>query len=246
MLNVEQKEPLSRALRGRRFEHEDYMEILYPDVIGSGGAPKRIMRPRRRADGFEETEMPGTGILNLHLDPSSGQPAAAADNNRAYSTAEARVPASQSATLPARAALGQSPAVQAPSDESANQARKRALPQEPAEDALNIQPSPSSDTQPSAPQVALLREKRARTSAQGDAMSSALEAVAATVTAPSSSTTTPLPVNGNGSGLDELDAARHRLGLHWQEAALDAFFKDFGDRDPDLQLMITEAVLCDE
>ncbi|KAK7748243.1 hypothetical protein SLS62_008795 [Diatrype stigma] len=42
------KEPLSKALRGRPFEHEEFLEILFPDVIGSGGAPKRIMKPRRR------------------------------------------------------------------------------------------------------------------------------------------------------------------------------------------------------
>ncbi|KAJ3564519.1 hypothetical protein NPX13_g7810 [Xylaria arbuscula] len=47
-----EKEPLSKALRGRPFDHEEYMEILFPDVVGSGGAPKRIMKPRRRnADG---------------------------------------------------------------------------------------------------------------------------------------------------------------------------------------------------
>ncbi|RYP91176.1 hypothetical protein DL770_002705 [Monosporascus sp. CRB-9-2] len=43
-----EKEPLSKALRGRPFEHEEYLELLFPDVIGSGGAPKRIMKPRRR------------------------------------------------------------------------------------------------------------------------------------------------------------------------------------------------------
>ncbi|PSS00682.1 Myb/SANT-like DNA-binding domain-domain-containing protein [Coniella lustricola] len=43
-----EREPLSKSLRNRPFEHEDYMEILFPDVIGSGGAPRRITRPRRR------------------------------------------------------------------------------------------------------------------------------------------------------------------------------------------------------
>jgi hypothetical protein len=43
------------------------MEILYPDVIGSGGAPKRIMKPRRRTDGQpgDDSEMPGTGTFTL-------------------------------------------------------------------------------------------------------------------------------------------------------------------------------------
>ncbi|KAI9172620.1 L10-interacting MYB domain-containing protein [Paramyrothecium foliicola] len=65
-----EREPLSRALRGRPFDHEEYMEILYPDVIGSGGAPKRIMKPRRRADGQpgDDSDMPGTSILSLQGD----------------------------------------------------------------------------------------------------------------------------------------------------------------------------------
>ncbi|KAG7112092.1 Lipase 4 like protein [Verticillium longisporum] len=68
-----EKEPLSRALRGRSFEHEEFMEILYPDVIGSGGAPKRIMKPKRKGpdviQGPEDgIEMPGTGVLDLQVD----------------------------------------------------------------------------------------------------------------------------------------------------------------------------------
>jgi hypothetical protein len=66
-----EREPLSRALRGRPFEHEEYMEVLYPDVIGSSGAPKRIMKPRRRTDGQpDDSDMPGTGILSLQPDMS--------------------------------------------------------------------------------------------------------------------------------------------------------------------------------
>ncbi|KAH9432116.1 hypothetical protein MCOR02_006820 [Pyricularia oryzae] len=46
-LHIE-KEPLSRSLKGRPFDHEEFMEILFPDVIGSGGAPKRITKQRRK------------------------------------------------------------------------------------------------------------------------------------------------------------------------------------------------------
>ncbi|KAF6823730.1 hypothetical protein CPLU01_11270 [Colletotrichum plurivorum] len=66
-----EKEPLSRALRGRPFEHEQYMEILYPDVVGSGGAPKRIMKPKRKGpdviQGSEDPDMPGTAVLDLQV-----------------------------------------------------------------------------------------------------------------------------------------------------------------------------------
>ncbi|KAF4125506.1 hypothetical protein GMORB2_4346 [Geosmithia morbida] len=75
-----EREPLSRALRGRPFEHEDYMEILYPDVIGSGGAPKRIVKPRRKTDGsiVDDSDMPGAYIMpiptNLQMGMSSPNP----------------------------------------------------------------------------------------------------------------------------------------------------------------------------
>lgn len=35
-------------------------------------------------------------------------------------------------------------------------------------------------------------------------------------------------------------------GLHWQEVALDVFFRDFADQDLDLQIKISETVLCNE
>lgn len=47
------------------------MEILYPDVIGSGGAPKRIMKPKRKGPDViqsDDPEMPGTGVMDLQVD----------------------------------------------------------------------------------------------------------------------------------------------------------------------------------
>lgn len=55
MLTPEQKEPLSRSLKGRPFEYEDFYEILFPDVIGTGGAPKRVTARKRKA----ESSVPG-------------------------------------------------------------------------------------------------------------------------------------------------------------------------------------------
>src|SRR5438034_287413 len=50
------------------------MEILYPDVVGSGGAPKRVMKPRRKGPdtilGAEDLDTPGTAVLDLAVDPS--------------------------------------------------------------------------------------------------------------------------------------------------------------------------------
>ncbi|GJC94675.1 hypothetical protein ColKHC_03501 [Colletotrichum higginsianum] len=54
--------------------HIEFMEILYPDVIGSGGAPKRIMKPKRKGpdviQGSEDPDMPGTAVLDLQTPTS--------------------------------------------------------------------------------------------------------------------------------------------------------------------------------
>lgn len=69
-----QKEPLSKALRGRPFDHEEYMEILFPDVIGSGGAPKRIMKKRKGTDGasiaVDGTPNAGQSVMDLAMESS--------------------------------------------------------------------------------------------------------------------------------------------------------------------------------
>ncbi|WQF80865.1 Putative Myb/SANT-like domain-containing protein [Colletotrichum destructivum] len=82
-----EKEPLSRALRGRPFDHEQFMEILYPDVIGSGGAPKRIMKPKRKGpdviQGSEDPDMPGTAVLDLQVEPPYRPPSQSGVNQQA-------------------------------------------------------------------------------------------------------------------------------------------------------------------
>ncbi|KAI1637879.1 Myb/SANT-like DNA-binding domain-containing protein [Biscogniauxia mediterranea] len=65
-----EKEPLSKALRGRPFDHEEYMEILFPDVVGSGGAPKRIMKPRRKNPDGTPVGRPSNVEQQPVIDPS--------------------------------------------------------------------------------------------------------------------------------------------------------------------------------
>ncbi|VBB76588.1 Putative protein of unknown function [Podospora comata] len=69
-----QKEPLARSLKGRPFEHEEYYEILFPDVPGSGGAPKRLTKPRRKGpdslNSTDEPDAPGTSIMDMLTDTS--------------------------------------------------------------------------------------------------------------------------------------------------------------------------------
>ncbi len=50
--------------------------ILYPDVVGSGGAPKRITKARRKTTDLgvpEELETPGTGMMEMLADATYGQ-----------------------------------------------------------------------------------------------------------------------------------------------------------------------------
>ncbi|KAK0736255.1 Myb/SANT-like DNA-binding domain-containing protein [Apiosordaria backusii] len=69
-----QKEPLARSLKGRPFDHEEYYEILFPDVPGSGGAPKRLTKPRRKGpdglNGADDHDAPGTSIMDMLTDTS--------------------------------------------------------------------------------------------------------------------------------------------------------------------------------
>ncbi|KAG5985797.1 hypothetical protein E4U43_005879, partial [Claviceps pusilla] len=135
------REPLSRALRGRPFDHEEFMEILYPDVIGSGGAPKRIMKPRRRTDGLpaDDSEMPDTGVSssqpessNISTSHDSPGPAARSSSSltpTASGTSAGGVPPPNKPTWTMAAPLTAPPQQSAltPPDEPTHQAKKRAL-----------------------------------------------------------------------------------------------------------------------
>ncbi|CAK7204687.1 hypothetical protein SEUCBS139899_007446 [Sporothrix eucalyptigena] len=69
-----EKEPLARALRDRPFENAEYLEVLFPDVVGSGGQPKRVTKPRRKGpDNIPGGEAPpGTSIMRLANGPVVG------------------------------------------------------------------------------------------------------------------------------------------------------------------------------
>ena len=241
------------------------MEILYPDVIGSGGAPKRIMKPRRRTDGQpgDETDMPGAGIMNLLPDPAPMLAVDSPEQQRASlsqtPTGSATSGAAQSrptfAAIPPRTvAICQTSAL-TPPDETAHQAKKRALPPGAADGSFDTSPPSSSTPSGSLLQPIASPEKRQRTSSHGDTLpgpiASTLNVPAPPATAPSSANTTPLsgldgPRLGSQPILDDADASGARTGLRWQEAALDLFFKEFADQDLDLQVKISETVLYDE
>ncbi|EFY86593.1 hypothetical protein MAC_07371 [Metarhizium acridum CQMa 102] len=262
-----EREPLSRALRGRPFDHEEYMEILYPDVIGSGGAPKRIMKPRRRTDGQpgDESDMPGTGVLNLQPESASGQqntlgsPGPARSSLSQTPTGSATGSGTQlkpsSATIPPRTAPTQ-PSALTPPDESANQAKKRAMPAPQTEGAFGATPPPSAAKSSNAVADVPSPEKKRRTSVHGDAVpvvtstssnslhhTSLSDSPTAVQLPPPVTLATPQTTAAdsqpNGSSTC-LSSSR------WCELALEQFFKDFADEDMDLQIRVAETVLVNE
>ncbi|KAJ4327656.1 hypothetical protein N0V84_001906 [Fusarium piperis] len=255
-----EREPLSRALRGRPFDHEDYMEILYPDVIGSGGAPKRIMKPRRRTDGptAEDPEMPGTGILNLQSEPPPRPPGLESPNSRPVLTQTPTTSSTgstqqrpTSTTIPPRGPPTVNASALTPPDETITQSRKRQLPTTSTPAAFE---SPPTSNMPLG-QAPESPGKRRRTSSNDGSR--------ALTSAVLNSSMLPLAVRDGPSVasppqtdsqllshtpvIEELvEAVRSRTSLRWQEEALDVFFRDFADEDLDLQVKISESVLINE
>ncbi|EEU39418.1 uncharacterized protein NECHADRAFT_43289 [Fusarium vanettenii 77-13-4] len=255
-----EREPLSRALRGRPFDHEDYMEILYPDVIGSGGAPKRIMKPRRRTDGpiAEDPEMPGTGILNLQSEPPPRPPGLESPNSRPVLTQTPTTSSTgstqqrpTSTTIPPRGPPTVNASALTPPDETMTQSRKRQLPTTSTPATFD---SPPASNMPlgQAPESPGKRRRtssndgsRALTSAVLNSSMLPLAVRDGPSVASPSQTESQLP--SHAPAIEELvEAVRSRTSLRWQEEALDVFFRDFADEDLDLQVKISESVLINE
>lgn len=248
------------------------MEVLYPDVVGSGGAPKRIMKPRRKTDGqpCDDTEMPGTGVLNLQADSTpllvqdaaerQSQPPPSpqkSSQNQAPVTISSASGTQQRPTtapsVPRNLTAGQA-TVLTPPEDSQPQSRKRPSPMA----SLQSVDFPQQASGPALSQSALPNspEKRRRLSHRDDSASSA--------SLPTPLLASSLPATGTKSTpdtrsrpetqaahlqtiIEALDyfskASRSRM---WREEAVDLLFKDFADEDADLKINISENVLSDE
>jgi hypothetical protein len=250
-----QREPLSKALRGRPFDHEEFMEILFPDVIGSGGAPKRIMKRRKGPDGTsiaaEGAEHPGQAIMDLTVDPSLYQTPThnAAHNPAQQASQPIQIPPPSTsqplqhptaAGIPPRAAAASTSAL-TPPDET---------------------PNPASSRKRHAPDSAPQSEKRRRPSRFPPNIYNSTPPTATPNTsltfAPTTSSAAPPPRAQplhsafNTPALPEdwlhtlADALRSRSTPKWPEQAVEILFRDFSEEDPDLQLKIAEKALTDE
>lgn len=254
-----QKEPLSKSLRNRPFEHEQFMEILFPDVVGSGGAPKRITKSRRKGveatQDSDDLDGPGTNVMNLLSPGSSSMPFAPSQTPIHPPT----VPSNgtvrpSSTTMQNRASIASSTALTPPDDErpANNHSRKRY----------------HTNTTASGPS-----EKRRRTTGNNNYIdlthSAQLMNMDNTLPDGGTNQANHQPNNAGPASNGPAGASRNQLvqesmlalsefvrGFRnapapapptprWTAQAMEIFFRDFSDEDPDLQLKIGEKVLCD-
>lgn len=258
------------------------MEILFPDVIGSGGAPKRITKPRRKGmdamTDSDEIDTPGTNVLNLLSGDSTQamfQPAPTQTPILPPTVPSNGTIRPTSTAMPVRTSIASSSALTPPDEEvpsAATHPRKRFLPSTTGSHAPNAgekrrrtgnsnnqsyvdlthttqvanvdggqqqpQPTASSGINPQTPQNAQAGAAHGHPSSHAttttgtsrnhqfqDAMIALAENVRAARFA--GSTTTP-------------------AAPRWSEQAMEIFFRDFANEDPDLQIKIGEKVLCDQ
>ncbi|KAI0508853.1 Myb/SANT-like DNA-binding domain-containing protein [Xylaria bambusicola] len=247
-----EKEPLSKALRGRPFDHEEYMEILFPDVVGSGGAPKRIMKPRRRNPDGSMPPRP-TDVDTATVDPNLDSPTSSTAYNQASSQNQMQPSPQQPPTAPSAQPVQRPTTTTIPPRTSTAASLTALTP--PEETAPNTQSRKrtQSDSTPANPEKRRGRPSRFAPSFYNQHSAPAISN--SSTGAPSSSTanatqSTPPPSIPAGlveNGILSLaEALKARVAPRWPEQALEIFFREFADEDLDLQLKIAEKALCDE
>ena len=262
-----QKEPLSRSLKGRPFEHEEFYEILFPDVIGSGGAPKRVTKPRRKGPdalpGSEsEHDTPGTAILNLSdrylpppPPPSAGQaqkPSGSGSAARTSSTGAAAPPTPQQqqqqqqrptqTAIPPRGSIASASAL-TPPEENAPHTRKRLAPDITTSSAGGSAPHHPHGSSSSSSSADKRRRTNNHTAAIAAATSNYIDLTHSAQQA--AAVAAAAPANGIQMLADALKTAAQPQAPRWPEMAMDIFFRDFVDEDMDLQVKIAEKMLTD-
>ncbi|KAI1497745.1 Myb/SANT-like DNA-binding domain-containing protein [Biscogniauxia marginata] len=241
-----EKEPLSKALRGRPFDHEEYMEILFPDVVGSGGAPKRIMKPRRKnPDGTpvgrpSNVEQP---VIDPSLDSSIyAQTPLQNSSQPIQQVAQQHIP-TPSVSQPMQTAL--------PPPSSIPPASNALTPPEEHTPNSQVRKRPHPDSGSS-----YTEKRRGRPS-----RFSSNFYTQQSIPTPSSSSAAPPPRSTSSHGIHSsfsctalvedgilslAEAFRSRVPPKWPEQAVEIFFREFADEDADLQLKIAEKALTDE
>ncbi|KAI8959908.1 Myb/SANT-like DNA-binding domain-containing protein [Daldinia sp. FL1419] len=245
-----EKEPLSKALRGRPFDHEEYMEILFPDVVGSGGAPKRIMKPRRRNPDGSLSGRPSTAdqtVIDPALDssiytqsPTQNQTQQTQPLTQSVPTPPIPQPMQRpsSTTIPPRTSIAANPSALTPPDEHVpnTQAQKR----------------PNPNPNPNYPEKR--RGRPSRFSSNFYTQQSTNTPSSSSAPPPAAPSSAPLGLHSSFTSsniveegiLSLAEALKTRTSPKWSEQAVEIFFREFADEDADLQLKIAEKALTDE
>lgn len=250
------------------------MEILFPDVIGSGGAPKRITKPRRKGldlPDSEDLDTPGTNVMNL-LSPSTSQALFAPTSQTPIHPPT--VPSNgtirpSSTTIPSRTSIASSSALTPPDEEvpPATHSRKRFLPSNntsgPGEkrrrtaaashnnannnyiDLTHTSQLLNLDNQPQPDGLNGMSSSNPNSRAGGQPSGNANPSVGGGNPAGPSRN----QIIGDGMlALSELARAARNAPPpppRWTEQALEYLFRDFAHEDFDLQIKIGEKVLTD-
>ncbi|KXJ89099.1 Myb/SANT-like DNA-binding domain-domain-containing protein [Microdochium bolleyi] len=258
-----QKEPLSKALRGRPFEHEEYLEILFPDVIGSGGAPKRIMRPRRKTQTSASGDADGDASM---LDPQMHDASQFVHDASQDHVALQHLQSSGPVVAPMggmNMSSGVASSVLTPPDDvnSNSLARKR------PSGEISQQQQQLQKRRGRPPRFSGVTPTSSSNTLGGSAPSTSLlpQHAAATATTPQS--VQPIHPSFQNLALNTSSSGGGSPSVHecfillaealrssrpdppppkWQEQAVEILFRDFPDEDPDLQLKIAEKALTDE
>ncbi|KAI0427704.1 Myb/SANT-like DNA-binding domain-containing protein [Xylaria sp. FL1042] len=245
-----EKEPLSKALRGRPFDHEEYMEILFPDVVGSGGAPKRIMKPRRRNPDGSMPPRPSE-VDTSAVDPSLEASTSSTLYTQASSQNQMQPPTQQLATTSTQTPQRSTSTNIPPRTSSASNGNALTPPDETTPNTQSRK-RPHSDSAPAVPERRRGRPSRFAPSFYNQHSAPAIPSAS---TGASSSTTnlthnTPPPPISSGlveSGILSLaEALKARAAPKWPEQAVEILFREFADEDLDLQLKIAEKALTDD
>ncbi|KAI1431480.1 Myb/SANT-like DNA-binding domain-containing protein [Xylaria sp. CBS 124048] len=267
-----EKEPLSKALRGRPFEHESYMEILFPDVVGSGGAPKRIMKPRRRnpddpmgprdsdvdmsaVDPTLEAVSPTSSVYHQDQAQSSfqttGQPSAQQLAANTQTSPQRPTPS----TIAPRASASTNGNGHGHGNGNGN---VNAL-TPPDETTPNTQSRkrPHSEATTGAPERRRGRPSRFDTSFYNQNAATGTPAGASanhhpnrpapgSLISASSSSSSSSPGLIENAIMSLAEALKARMPPKWSEQAVEILFRDFADEDMDLQMKIAEKALTDD
>ncbi|KAF2963039.1 hypothetical protein GQX73_g10534 [Xylaria multiplex] len=251
-----EKEPLSKALRGRPFDHENYMEVLFPDVVGSGGAPKRIMKPRRRNPDGSMPPRPSE-VDTSTVDPTLDSSTSSAIYNPTSSqnpVQQMQPPAQQLPPPSSSQTLQRAPSTIIPPRASAANNTNALTPPDETTPNTQSRKRPHPDSSPANPERRRGRPSRFAPSFYNQHSASIIPTAPTSASSSSSAANPshPTPPAQIPAGLVEngilslAEALKARAAPRWPEQAVEILFREFADEDPDLQLKIAEKALTDD